>query len=440
MFKAITSKEIYDNSQLAFVFEFFTPMNKRELAAKLSRALGKGVKWSTDINYQFEPTHESFKLAPVYSNSYKESSLSTGFMPYQEAVHMLLKMMNLIESIGYTTSRCAVTTKIRLNTDGVGLPTKVHSLNKFKYLLGLNEKQLFEWWPASSNESGHVYTNQISYIQPKNLFSTVVTERLVERMSPIEFSFPTSDFFANDFSEIDRDTMIIKYIAGKDYQAKKQEAVDSINLVIEHLCATLSNNYEYSIEERRQIYTLTENFKNAIDATKSYLNFRSKYPNLEIYVDLRNDSRIIEANYDLLREKLFKLVLGGGVTEGVINYDGRRKALQVKDAQVSRGMLIEGVEFYQCTVSADAKLCLFEGCTVKNSKLSECTIFSNNFIKSSKLLDCNYLGDLNEISSSYLDNPAEKKINAELRECLVNRGQFTLASRVDSSTKVISKQ
>lgn len=440
MFKAITSKEIYDNSQLAFTFEFFTPMNKRELAAKLSRALGKAIKWSTDINYSFEPTYESFKLAPVYSNSYKESSLATGFMPYQEAVHMMLKVMNLIESIGYTTSRCSMTTKVRVNSDELGLSVKTHSLNKFKYLLGLNEKQLFEWWPASSNEGGHVYHNQISYIQPRNLFSTVVTENLVERMSPMEFNFPQSDFFANDFSEIERDTLIIKYISGKDYQAKKQEAVDAINLVIEHIYSTLSNNYEYSIEEKRKITELTENFKNAIDATKSYLNFRSKYPSLELYVDLRNDSRIIEANYDLLREKLFKLVLGGGVTEGVINYDGRRKAIQVKDAQVSRGMLIEGVEFYQCTIAADAKSCLFEGCTIKNSKLSECTIFSNNFIKGSKLLDCNYLGDLNEISSSYLDNPAEKKINAELRECLVNRGQFTLASRVDDSTKVISKQ
>lgn len=437
MFKAITSKQIYDNSHLAFVFEFFSPINKRELAAKIARALGKQVNWSTDINYSFSPTYESFKLAPVYSNGYKESSLSTGFMPYQEAVHMMLKVMNVIEAIGYTTSRCSVTTKIRLNEDELGVRVKTHALNKFKYLLSLNEKQLFEWWPRGSTENSLVYQNQISYLQPRNLYSTVITENLVERMSPNEFSFPESDFFANDFSEIERGALTIKYIGGKDYQKKKREAVDTINLVIEHLYATLASNYEYSPDEKRKIAEIVENFRDSIDSTKNYLSFRTKFPNIDLYVDLRNDPRIVEANYEVLREKIFKLVFGGGITEGVINYDGRRKVLQIKDAQIDRKMLIEGVEFYQCTVSADAKDCLFEGCTLQNSKIAECTIYSNNFIKGSKLLNCNYLGDLNEISLSYLDNPADKKINADLRECLVNRGQFTMSSKIDHLTKII---
>lgn len=432
MFKALTSTQIYENSSLAFTFEFFTPVNKRELAAKMARALGKAVKWSTDLNYNFQPTYEAFKLAPVYSNSYKESSLSTGFMPYQEAVHMLLKIMNLIESVGYTTSRCSLDVKIRFNEE-------THKLNKFKYLLGLDEKKIFEWWPTSSTENSNVYQNQIAYIQPRSIYSMVITENLIERMSPIEFNFPSSDFFANDFSELERDTLIIRYIGGKDYQTKKREAVDTINLVIEHLYSTLSNNYEYSLDEKRRISELTDKFRKSIDGTKNYLNFRTNFPNLNLYIDLQNDPRIIEANYEILRDKVFKLVFGGGVTEGLLNYDSKRKVFQVKDAEIERGMIIEGIEFYQCTVAADAKDCLFEGCTIKHSKLNECTIFSNNFIKGSKLINCSYSGDLNEISSSYLDNPAEKKINAELRECLVKRGQFTLASRIDEFTKVLSK-
>lgn len=437
MFKSITSKQIYDNSHLAFVFEFFTPLNKRELAAKLARALGKKVNWSTSINYSFEPTYESFKLAPVYSNGYKESSLATGFMPYQEAIHMMLKTMNVIESLGYTTARCSMTTKVRLNEEGLDLQAKTHALNKFKYLLSLDEKKLLEWWPRNSTDNSLVYQNQISYIQPRNLYSTVVTEGLVERMSPNEFNFPVSEFFANDFSELDRGTISVKYIGGKDYHTKKREAVDSINLVIEHLYSTLASNYEYTLDEKRRIAEIVERFRDVIDGTKSYLNFRSKFPNIELYVDLRNDPRIIEANYDVLRERIFKLVFGGGITEGIINYDCRRKVLQIKDSHITRQMLIEGVEFYQCNISADAKGCLFEGCTVQNSKISECTIYSNNFIKGSKLIDCNYLGDLNEISSSYLDNPADKKINADLRECLVNRGHFTMSSKIDSLTKII---
>jgi hypothetical protein len=114
--------------------------------------------------------------------------------------------------------------------------------------------------------------------------------------------------------------------------------------------------------------------------------------------------------------------------------------LQIKDAIVKKSILIEGVEFYQCTVEADSKGCLFEGCTIKNSKLSECTVLSNNFIKNSKLISCDFLGESNEISTSYLETPDNKEIRADLRECLVKGGRFSLSSTIDARTKVISKK
>lgn len=439
MFKSISSKEIYDNSSLSFVFEFFTPLNKREAAAKFARALGKNVKWFSDVESTFEPTYESFKIAPIYSNGYKEISLSTGFLPYQEAVHMFLKTMNIIDTIGHTTNRCSVKTRIRLNESGLNLSVKLDKLNKFKYLLGINEEELFKLWPVQENENRKLYQNHLNFIQPRDLYNTVVTESFIERMDPIEFKFPESDFFANDFSELGEGKLVINYIGGKDYTKKKKEAVTAINLVIEHLYETLAHNYQYTPEEKKRISRIAEEFKNSIDGTRNYFNFKMLYPNISLYVDLRDDSRLIEANYGIIRDKIFKLIVGGGITEAVINYDTRRKALQVKDTVLKKSILIEGIEFYQCQIEADAKNCLFEGCTIKHSKLVECSIFSNNFIKSSKIIECDYLGGLNEISSSYLDNSNKKTINAELKECLVNRGRFTINSSIDKNTKVIKR-
>jgi hypothetical protein len=113
--------------------------------------------------------------------------------------------------------------------------------------------------------------------------------------------------------------------------------------------------------------------------------------------------------------------------------------LQIKGAELRRSILLEGIEFYECTVEGDVKGCLFENCIVRNSKLSECTIFSNNRIKFSKLIDCDYLGESNEVVSSFLDNPDTKMINADLKECLVNRGKVTLNSEIDKSTLIINK-
>jgi hypothetical protein len=54
-------------------------------------------------------------------------------------------------------------------------------------------------------------------------------------------------------------------------------------------------------------------------------------------------------------------------------------------------------------------------------------------------LDCDYIGGANEVISSYLDNPDNKMINAELKECLINRGKLSLRSEIDSSTKIIPR-
>jgi hypothetical protein len=440
MFKSLSAKEIYDNSSLAFTFEFFTPLSKREAAAKLARGLGKKIKWFSEVDSGFEPTHEAFKIAPTYSNGYKEISISTGFLDYQEAIHMMLKTMHIIESIGYTTARCSVTTKIRLDSEQLGIPTRLSKLNKFKYLLGIDEKKLFELWPTPDNESQKIHRNHIHLIQPKNLYNMVISESFIERMDPVEFNFPESDFFASDFSELERGNLIVKYIGGKDYSKKKKDAVSAINLVIEHLYSTLSKNYEYSIEEKRKISEMVSDFKNSIDGTRNYFNFKRLYPNVSMYVDLRPTNFLVESHYTNLREKIFKLIVGGGIDDAVINYDTHRRALQIKDAVVKKSILIEGVEFYQCTVEADSKGCLFEGCTIKNSKLTDCTVFSNNFIKNSKLFDCEFLGESNEVSSSYLESSGNKTINADLRECLVLGGRFSLSSTVDKKTKILPKK
>jgi len=439
MFKSLSSKEIYDNSYLSFSFEFFSPLNKREAAAKIARAVGKKVKWFNELESSYLPTHESFKLAPTYSNGYKESTLTSGFLPYQEAIHLFLKTMNVIDSIGTTNRRCGVNVKIRLDERALGLPAGVHKLNKLKYLLGLNEARLFELWPPVKGERTILYQDQFNFIQPKNLYNTIITEGFIENMNPMEFNFPESDFFANDFSELGHGQIGVRYIGGKDYTKKKKEAVETINLVIEHLASTLSQNYEYSLEDRRKISGITQAFNKSIEATKSYLSFKTNYPGIAFYVDLKEHEYLIESYYPVIRDKIFKLIVSGGVTECIINYDTRRKALQIKDATISKNILIEDVEFYQCEVEADSKNCLFENCKVSNSRLENCTIFSNNEINSSKIVDCDYLGEANSIKLSYLDNPGNKSINADLEECLVNRGKFTFNSKVDRLTKVIHK-
>lgn len=438
MFKSLTMKEVYDAANLSFCFEFFTPLTKRETASRLSKSLGKDVRFFTDLDESFSPTYEAFKLAPTYDRGYREMTLSTGPLPYQEGLHIFLKTMNLIEAIGYTTDRCSVKVKIGLDDETLGLPAPMSKLNRFKYLIGLDESTLFEMWPQADLEKNRIYQNRLHLIHPKNIYQTVITENYIEKMDPREFRFPESEFFATDFSEIGEGRIVINYISGENYTKKKKEATKTINLVIEHLYETLSDNYRYSIKEKKAMSEMAEDFRRSIRGTRDYLSFRTTYPNIRMYVDLQPTEYLVESNYLRLREQIFALVVGSGISEAVINYDTARQKLQVKDAVISRGIVVESIEFYGCTVEADAKGCLFEGCTVRNSKLTECTIHSNNFIKNSKIMDCDFMGMENSISKSFIKTTGDKMINADVRECLVQGGIFTLNSSIDESTRIIA--
>ena len=306
-------------------------------------------------------------------------------------------------------------------------------------MISLNEKRLFELWPQPENENRLIYQNHFQYVQPKRLYDMILTESIVERGDSIELNFPESDFFATDFSQLASGKLNINYISGKDYIRKKKEAVETLNIIIEHLYDTLTENYTYSNQEKIKISEMVRDFRSAIDSTRSVLGFRAGFPEIDLYVDLSQATHLLEAVYPQIREKLFRLIIGGGITEATVNYDTRRGRLQIKDAKIKRSILLEGVEFFGCEIEGDVKNCLFENCVIRNSKLEGCSILSNNSVKFSKLLDCDYLGESNDITSSFLDNPDAKTINANLTECLVNRGKFTLNSEIDKSTTIITK-
>lgn len=437
MFTKLAMKDVYDNSYLSFVLEFFTPLSKKEAAGRFSNALGKKIEHRDALENKVEPTYEKFTLAPNYSNGFKEMALSTGFLPYQEAIHMLYKSMNVIEAIGYTTDRCTVKTSIKIDERALGLDSSVGKLNKMKYLMALNEDKISALWSQGGTDNTKVDRNHLHFVKYRDLYHTIINEKYVEKMDPSEFYFPESDFYTNDFSKLSEGKMVINYISGKDYTKKKKEATITINSVIEALYETLSANYQYSPEEKGKIRRMAEDFQKSVDGTKNYFNFKRMYPNVRMYVDLSPSEYLVESNYLLLRDKIFKVIVGGQVNDCVINYDTNRKRLQFKGADVQRNIVIEGVEFYDSKISADITGCLFENCTIRNSKLTECIVYSNNFIKSSKLIGCEFLGGSNEVSLSYLKMSEGQMIDADVRECLVQGGVFTMDSTVDQSTKMI---
>jgi len=420
-------------SKISFIFEFKSPTRRRDLASKLSKNLGKKVKWFKGVNESFRANDSIYKLSNKYSEFSKTFVFETGFMKYHDGIHCMLKTMNLIDHFGFTCDRCEMKVNIRANEDSSN-SIKLDRLNKFKYLIGLEENSLLDMWNTDSNERQKLYHDQHMYISAKNPYSTYMTTKVVENMDPKLFSFPYSEFFGHNFSKLDEGYLQINYIGGKDYHKRKTEARKTIDLVIGRVYETLNNNYDYNLNEKRKIEKIVESYKDAVDSTKNYSTFSKSYPKINLYYDMTNEEFRLDNNFSNIREKLFQLVVFGKVEEALINYDNERKVFQVKDAKIDRNIIVEDFEFYNCQINADAKGCLFENCTIRNSKLEDCDILTSNYIKNSKILDCKYHGSGNSIVNSYIDNKVDYMIDADLRKCIVASGKFKLSASIDKDT------
>lgn len=433
MYKSLDKSDFYSSSKLSFTLEFRSPIRRRDMASKLSNNLGKSVKWFKGVDESFKPTEQVFKLSNKYCEDSKFFVFETGFMNYHDAVHSMMKSMNLIDHFGYTDNRCEAKIKVSVNEKNF------NKLNKFKYVIGLNESEILEKWNTKDGERHKVNLSENFSIAAKDPFNSIISSSSIERMDQNSFNFPTSEYYGLDFKGLNEGYITINYVGGKDYQKRKREVVDTINSIIDRIDETLKNNWTYNIDEKRKIEKLVENYRNAIAGTKTFTKFKSNYPNIQLYFDLKSSEYLIESNYNNFREKIFELVAFSGVDEAEINWDNDRKVIQIRDAKIKKNVVLENIEFYDCIIEADLKNCLFNNCTIKNSKLEECNIVSSNYIKNSKILESKYSGRDNTIQDSYLDNDPKDMIHADLKKCLVNRGKLGIEATIDNDTVILNK-
>ena len=424
MYDNIDNKFLYDNTNVGFSFQFYSPLSRKKLATKLSRYLGENVialNNSKDIKF----VDDTVYIVPDFNGGHKMNRIDTDILPYHEAIHTMLKCMNFINEHGFTNSRSNMNIKISLNEMDLNLKYKLENLNIFKYILTLNEKQIFKWWPETASEKEKIHQSKAIFIYPKTLYSHRLTSSLLEKVNPLEYNFPTSSHFGNNFSKLRDGYVLINYAGGKGYQNKKNEAVDLINYASSHIYDTLKNNWTYDIDEKRKISKVLEKYQHVVDNTKSYGVLKHMYPDMEVYVNLQKFDYLIESNYKTIRNKLFELIACCEVKKATINYDTERKRIQVKDARIKKGFSLTGMDFFDCYIEADATDCLFERCKVRNSSLTGCNVRSGNDIKYSKVIKCVYLGEINEIRSSYIKGTVEDLINAKLTNCIVIDGYFS---------------
>ena len=439
MYKDLTKSSLFDNVKLGFEFEFFSPILRADLAEKLTTILGKKVISTNEYGSDIPVSYDTFKIEPDFSGGFKMNELITGVMPYNEAIHVLYKVLNFIDENGFTTERTGLHINMSLNEFDLGLNERLQNLNVFKYILGLNEEKIFELWPSAKSRIQKIYKNSVSNIYPKNKFLAETSLDYARPNSPLDFSYPHSKYFGLNFDKLTEGYLEVRYAGGTDYQLKRASATELINYIAESLYNTLQVNHSYSIDEQKKVYEVMKKQRENTLAIKTYENFKKNFPEIELFIDLRNDPRIIESNYLNLREKLFDLITFGKIKKGQINYDTQNKRVQLKESKLEEGFGIHDIDIINCKIEAEISNCTLYGCKVRSSHITECRILTSNDIRYCHLDDCLFeRGCYNRIDLSYIKSSPETIIYADLNECIVRSGIIALDSKVDNKTEILS--
>jgi len=436
MYNDLSKRHIFENANLGFEFEFFSPVSRENLAAIFEKALGRQVVWSNSYKSGTPVTESQFKLEADFSGGFKMHEFVTAPLPYAEAVNVLFRSMNVIAENGFTSDRCGLHINLSFDKKTTNLPVSLENLNVLKFILNLDEAKIYDLWPSALNKTQKPYKGSVNFIYPKNRF--IAETALHVKPDPTQFNVPQSKYFGLNFSKLAEGYLEIRYAGGTDYQNKKSQAVELINYLTELTHTVLENNSDYSLTEKQQISKILEKQKATLLAVKSPQNLRTSYPNISLYVDLRADQPIVESNFANLKDALFDMIAFGNLKSGVVNYDTATKRIQIKDAKLKEGFGISGVDLFNCVIEGEVSNCLLYGCRVKSSLISESVIHTNNEIRHSLLKNCSFQRDgVNLIAGSYLDIKPEHPIFAELKECIVRSGTLSYNSIADSKTEFV---
>jgi hypothetical protein len=67
MYNDLSKRHIFENANLGFEFEFFSPVSRENLAAIFEKALGRQVVWSNSYKSGTPVTESQFKLEADFS-------------------------------------------------------------------------------------------------------------------------------------------------------------------------------------------------------------------------------------------------------------------------------------------------------------------------------------------------------------------------------------
>lgn len=422
--------------RIGFEFEFFTNYDRQEAAKQLSKALepkivlgrGKVIDKKSKMGASSKPTANLFRIIPDFSGGYKMKELVTGPLPYIEARMVLVRVLHWIQENGWTTEKCGLHINISFDEFYVKLACKLSHLDKLKFILSYDESEIFKYFP---NRENNIYARGIKQVYPVNKFMVFDN---IKGISKDMYLTPNTKYYSVNFDKVKNNYLEFRAIGGAGYEKKPDEILN----ILEYNALTLFRCLDapgYDEDNLNTLNKILSDHKNSVGAFTNVDMFFLKYPDIKLFIDLKGDREILKSYFHILKDKLFDLILFGGATKALVNYDTEISRVQIKDATFKDSFLIRDVDLVNCNVSGIIENCNLWSCKVEKSHLENCDLLVSNKVYDSKITKTE-MGPKTLIDNCYIEN-GSRTINGTVKNSIIRSGQISDMVKMDDNTEVI---
>jgi hypothetical protein len=417
-------------SVIGFEFEFFSNMVRGRIVESLSKLLGKKVILSSRYHSKIPVTQEVFKLEPDYSGGSKMNELITGPLPYAEAIPVLIKVLKWIDENGWTNDKCAFQFNISFDKMRKDVGSRMENLDRLQFILGIDEGMIYSKF---GNRMNNVYAKSIKKIVPRNRFSSIDDLTTID---PKIFKLPDDKYYGANFTKLKDGYIEIRYLGGRDYQKKISEIREIVDYIIIHLYNILSGRSTYSQKDLDSLKQMMREYSKVVKSFSDPRAFFMNYPDFHLLVDLKGFEENIKTYFPMIRDKVFDLIVEGGVRHGFFNYDTSTGRFQLKDARCRDASYITDFDLLNCDIKGSRVInCRLYSCKVKNCQVEDSQLLTGNTIENSKVK--NTSADYsNSLEECYIDCEG-KSIDCNVKGGVIRKADLGRNAKVSKETEEV---
>jgi hypothetical protein len=308
--------------------------------------------------------------------------------------------------------------------------SRMENLDRLQFILGIDEGMIYSKF---GNRMNNVYAKSIKKIVPRNRFSSIDDLTTID---PKIFKLPDDKYYGANFTKLKDGYIEIRYLGGRDYQKKISEIREIVDYIIIHLYNILSGRSTYSQKDLDSLKQMMREYSKVVKSFSDPRAFFMNYPDFHLLVDLKGFEENIKTYFPMIRDKVFDLIVEGGVRHGFFNYDTSTGRFQLKDARCRDASYITDFDLLNCDIKGSRVInCNLYSCKVKNCQIEDSQLLTGNTVENSKVKNTSAEYS-NSLEECYIDC-AGKAIDCNIKGGVIRKADLGRNANVSKETEEV---